>query len=156
MSDEVAASDDLVIDAENSDLDTKNNVLHYWGNVTVKLGTLSIKADDLMIYLKDGIGEKLVAKGQPAIFSRSADADSKIDAVDASANEVEFTFEDEVLSFIGDAQFKQGITEMSGDLIEFDLIAERVKAAGNQQEGGRVRTTIRTKKKTESDQEKEQ
>ncbi len=139
-----ANDDDLIIDSENQDLDYKNNTMYFSGNVSIKQGNLSIKADELFVITKDGVGEKLIAKGRPALFSQQ---DPNNDALKAQALEVIYLINERILQLNGNAKYQQGASIVESGNIEFDLAAQRVKADGGEATGGRVTTTIKTKKK---------
>ena len=141
-----APDEDLKVDSDFQDLNYKNNTLHFYGNVVVSQGTITIKADDLFVETEDGVGQKLIAKGEPAAFEQT-NADSG--TLSATANEIIYIVDLQVLKLNGDAQFKQGGSLVQSGTIEFDLKAQRVKADGDESTGGRVVTTIKTKKKTD-------
>lgn len=131
--------EDLQIDADNQEVDYKNNTLHFTGNVVVTQGNISIAADELFVVTEDGKGEKLVAKGVPAVFRQEDDAQG---ALIAKADEIIYLVESQILQLNGNARFEQGGSLVESGSIEFDLTAQKVKA-----EGGRVSTTLKTKKK---------
>ncbi|GAA0294309.1 hypothetical protein GCM10009128_11100 [Psychrosphaera haliotis] len=137
------ANDDLVIDSENQDLDYKNNTMFFSGNVKIQQGSLTITADELFVITKDGVGEKLIAKGKPAKFIQD---DPASELLEASSNEIVYMINDRVLELNGEAKYKQGSSIVESGNIVFDLNAQRVKADGDKSTGGRVTTTIKTKK----------
>jgi len=139
--------EDLNINSDFQDLNYKNNTLHFYGNVSVRQGNISIKADDLFVETKDGVGQKLIAKGKPASFSQ---LDAENGELKATANEIVYVVDRQVLTLNGEARFEQGGSLVQSGKIEFDLKAQRVKADGDQSTGGRVITTIKTKKKSGS------
>ena len=137
----------MKINSDFQDLNYKNNTLHFYGNVLVSQGNISIKADDLFVETKDGVGQKLIAKGKPAEFKQN---DLENGDLIATAKEIVYTVDRQVLNLNGDAKFQQGGSLVQSGNIEFDLKAQRVKADGDQATGGRVVTTIKTKKKSDS------
>lgn len=140
----LANSEDLKIKSDNQDLNYNNNTMYFKGNVVVSQGPISIKADELFVDTQDGTGEKLIAKGNPALFTQI----DKINGdLTAKANEIEYFVTSQTLKLSGDAKFKQGGSEVQSGSIEFDLAKKRVKADGDASTGGRVTTTIKTKKK---------
>jgi lipopolysaccharide export system protein LptA len=138
-----AEQDDLLINADNQDLDYKNNTLHFTGNVVVTQGAISIIANELFVVTEDGNGEKLVAKGTPATFKQT---DEEQGELVAKADEIIYLVEAQILQLNGNARFEQGGSLVQSGTIEFDLAAQRVKADGDQSTGGRVTTTLKTKK----------
>ncbi|MBU2881924.1 lipopolysaccharide transport periplasmic protein LptA [Psychrosphaera sp. B3R10] len=139
-----ANSEDLKIKSDNQDLNYNNNTMYFKGNVVVSQGPISIKADELFVDTQDGTGEKLIAKGSPALFTQ---IDEENGNLTAKANEIEYFVTTQTLKLSGDAKFKQGGSEVQSGSIEFDLAKKRVKADGDASTGGRVTTTIKTKKK---------
>ncbi|GAB2998415.1 lipopolysaccharide transport periplasmic protein LptA [Psychrosphaera aestuarii] len=137
------ANDDLIIDSKNQDLDYKNNTMYFSGNVKIQQGTLTITADELYVITKDGVGEKLIAKGKPARFLQN---DPNNEALEATALEVVYMINERILELNGQAKYKQGSSIVESGNIVFDLNAQRVKADGDKSTGGRVTTTIKTKK----------
>lgn len=138
----VSASEDLVISSENQDSDYKNNTLYFSGNVVIQQGGMTIKADELFVSKEDN-GNKLIAKGQPAIFSQKA---PNTDELSAQAQEITYVVDAQILQLSGDAKFQQGGSVVESAKIEFDLKAQRVKAEADETENGRVITRLKTKK----------
>ena len=137
------ASDDLIINADNQDLDYKNNTLHFSGNVVVQQSNVTIKADELFVITKDGNSEKLIATGKPAVFSQQEEGK---DELSAQSMEIIYLVETQVLQLSGNAKFQQGGSVVESAKIEFDLKAQRVKAEGDESNNGRVTTRLKTKK----------
>jgi len=139
----VSASEDLIINADNQDLDYKNNTLYFSGNVVVQQGPITIKADELFVITKQGNSDKLIAKGQPAMFSQK---EKNNDELSAQALEITYLVEGQILQLSGTAKFQQGGSVVESAKIEFDLKAQRVKAEGDEAQNGRVTTRLKTKK----------
>jgi len=137
---------DLKIKSSVQDLNYKNNTMYFAGEVIVSQGSISINADELFVETKDGAGDKLVAKGKPAKFIQK---DATNGDLTAKADVVEYYVESQILKLLGNAHFQQGGSEVKSGNIEFDLAAQRVKADGDEATGGRVTTTIKTKKKSD-------
>ena len=142
-----SADEDLNIKSDFQDLNYKNNTLHFYGNVIVRQGAIAIFAEDLFVETKDGVGQKLIAKGAPASFSQQDDENGELKA---TANEIVYVVDVQLLTLSGEAKFEQGGSVVQSGNIEFDLKAQRVKADGDQSTGGRVITTIKTKKDSDS------
>lgn len=136
--------EEILIDSDNQDLNYKEKTLHFSGNVIVKKGNISIYADELFVETNEkGESKKLIAKGNLAKFSQQGEG-----SLDISSEALEITYLviDEILTFNGRATLKQGTSEVTGDTIEFDLVAQRVKAEGDEAENGRVTTRLKVKK----------
>jgi len=141
------SEEDLKVNSDFQDLNYKNNTLHFYGNVLVSQGNISIKADDLFVETQDGVGQKLIAKGKPAEFKQTGVENGDLIA---TATEIVYTVDLQVLKLNGEAKFQQGGSLVESGNIEFDLKAQRVKADGDQATGGRVITTIKTKKQPDA------
>jgi len=136
-------SEDLFIDADHQDIDYKEKTVHFAGNVVVKKGNISIYADELFVETNEnGDSEKLVAKGNLAKFTQLGEGSLNISS---EALTITYMVSTEVLTFNGQATFHQGGSKVTSDTIIFDLIAQRVKAAGDEAENGRVTTRLKVK-----------
>lgn len=138
----VSASEDLLISSDNQDSDYKNNTLYFSGNVIIQQGDITITADELFVS-KQVSGDKLIAKGSPAVFSQK---ESDNEELSAQALEITYLVETQTLLLSGTAKFQQGGSVVESAKIEFDLKAQRVKAERDETENGRVITRLRTKK----------
>lgn len=136
-------SQDLVVDSVNQDLNYKDKTLYFSGNVVVTQGNITIKAEELFVETnEEGDSEKLIAKGSPAIFSQQGNEN---EMVSSQAFTITYLVEKRVLTLSGEAEFQQGGAKVSSESIVFDLIAQRVKAKGNENDNGRVTTRLKTK-----------
>jgi lipopolysaccharide export system protein LptA len=136
-------SQDLLVDSVNQDLNYKDKTLYFSGNVVVTQGNISIKADELFVETNDqGDSEKLIAKGSPAIFAQTGNEN---ETISSQAMTITYLVESRVLTLTGSAEFQQGGAKVSSETIEFDLIAQRVKAKGDKNDNGRVTTRLKTK-----------
>ena len=140
----LANDEDLKIKSDVQDVNYQDNTMHFKGNVVVSQGVISILADDLLVETENGEGQKLIATGKPAQFTQ---LDAENGDLSANALQIEYFVDTQVLRLLGEAKFKQGGSEVQSSNIEFDLANKRVKADGNVESGGRVTTTIKTKKK---------
>ena len=118
--------------------------MYFSGNVIVKKGNISIFAEELFVETDENDdAEKLIAKGSPAKFSQLGEGSLNISS---EALEITYLVNTEILTFKENATLKQGGSEVTGNLIEFDLVAQRVKAAGDEDENSRVTTRLKVKK----------
>lgn len=147
-----AINDDLQIKSEEQDLNFKKNTMYFKGNVLINQGNMKIAADELYVITKDGVGEKLIAKGKPATFTQ---LNPEGDDLEANANEVIYLVNDRILELKGSAKYRQGgsFVDSANGNITFDLVRQRVKAVGDTENGGRVTTTIKIKPKSKDDSE---
>lgn len=144
LSQAVQPEEDLLIDAAHQDMNYKERTLHFSGNVVVRKGNIAIFADELFVETNDqGDSEKLIALGKLAKFSQQGEGSLNISS---QAKQITYQVQTEVLTFTGDATLTQGGSEVTGDSIVFDLIAQRVQAEGDKEQNGRVTTRLKVKK----------
>ncbi len=137
-------SEDLLINSDHQDADYKEKTVHFLGNVVVRKGNISILADELFVETNEaGESKKLTAKGKPAKFSQQGEGSLNISS---EALEITYMVETEVLTFKDNATLEQGGSEVTGDIIIFDLVAQRVQAAGDEKDNSRVTTRLKVKK----------
>lgn len=116
--------------ADNLTVDQKNGVATYTGAVKIQQGSLVITADSIVIHTNpDSSVEKMIATGSPARFQQQPEKDQGV--VTAAAKQITYTPSNEHLVLIEDASVEQNGAVMSGPHIDYDLVKEVMKAAGN-------------------------
>jgi len=116
--------------ADNLTVDQKNGVATYTGSVKIQQGSLVISADSIVIHTNpDSSVEKMIATGSPARFQQQPEKDQGV--VTAAAKQITYTPNNEHLVLIEDASVEQNGAVMSGPHIDYDLVKEVMKAAGN-------------------------
>ncbi|MBT8142768.1 MAG: lipopolysaccharide transport periplasmic protein LptA [Gammaproteobacteria bacterium] len=160
----IAASLALEIDADSSDCGTDLNNCTLNGNVVVRQGDARITADKLFSRSEnewelDGnitiekTGMQIEAQtatillaqrqlrsfalvGAPVNFQYLIDEEGR---ARGRANEIEFDLVTRKIVLSGDAQILEQGNELNGELIEYDIDAERLKANNEGKGDGRVR-----------------
>ena len=140
--------------ADNLTVDQKNGVATYTGAVKIQQGSLVITADSIVIHTNpDSSVEKMIATGSPARFQQQPEKDQGV--VTAAAKQITYTPSNEHLVLIEDASVEQNGAVMSGPHIDYDLVKEVMKAAGNNGaagDGQRIEIVIPPKaNKTDAD-----
>ena len=140
--------------ADNLTVDQKNGVATYTGAVKIQQGSLIITADSIVIHTNpDSSVEKMIATGSPARFQQQPEKDQGV--VTAAAKQITYTPSNEHLVLIEDASVEQNGAVMSGPHIDYDLVKEVMKAAGNNGasgDGQRIEIVIPPKaNKTDTD-----
>lgn len=140
--------------ADNLTVDQKNGVATYTGAVKIQQGSLVITADSIVIHTNpDSSVEKMIATGSPARFQQQPEKDQGV--VTAAAKQITYTPNNEHLVLIEDASVEQNGAVMSGPHIDYDLVKEVMKAAGNNGaagDGQRIEIVIPPKaNKTDAD-----
>ena len=122
--------------ADNLVVDQKNGVATYTGTVKIEQGSLKIVADSIVIHTNaDSSVEKMIATGSPARFEQQPEKDQGV--VTAAAKQITYTPRNERLLLIEDASVEQNGAVMSGPHIDYDLLKEVMKAAGNNGTSGK-------------------
>lgn len=116
--------------ADSLIVDQKNGIATYTGAVKIQQGSLMITADSIVIRTNpDSSVEKMIATGSPARFQQQPAKDQGV--VTAAAKQITYTPSNEHLLLVEDASVEQNGAVMSGPHIDYDLVKEVMKAAGN-------------------------
>lgn len=137
--------ENIVIDAQNQQLDIKTNTLTFSGKVEVSQGSLLMQSSKLQV-LK-GINPEqdqdiLIASGQPALYQQELENGA---ILTAQANQIHYRVDDRILTLTGNAQIAQQGSQVSGDKIEYNLTLQKLVASSEQTSGNRVRTVLTPK-----------
>lgn len=121
--------------ADKLTVDQKNGIATYSGSVIIQQGTLVISADSIVIHTNPNNDvEKMVAQGNPARFQQQPDKDQGL--VTAAAKQITYTPNNQRLLLVEDASVEQNGAVMSGPRIDYDLVKEVMKAAGQSSTNG--------------------
>ncbi|NTS75892.1 lipopolysaccharide transport periplasmic protein LptA [Catenovulum sp. SM1970] len=130
----------IVVDADEQELDIKNNTLTFTGNVEISQGLLSIKADKLNIIKGDTDNSKvLIAYGQPTVFSQKLDDGSYLSA---QAKQIKYKVTEKELTLKGDAKINQADSQISGDEIKYNVAQKKLVASSSEDSKQRVHTVL--------------
>jgi len=128
------------IKADRVEINEKNEVSEYIGNVHLKQGSLDIKADKITVYLNKGRLTKIAITGNPATFKQQPEDNQ--DLVESSAQYMEYFASKEHLVLKNSAKVVQGGNHFSGDFIEYDTLNSTVKANKDEDSDSRVHAII--------------
>jgi len=135
----VALPDDkdkpLSIQADSAELDDLNATTTYAGTVVMEKGSMRIVADKVVIHGNNDNYSKVVATGNPALFSQTPRVGQQ--PVTAQADRLEYQIGKETLHLIDNAALKQEGTSLSGNRIEYDVKKSVVKA-GSKADGSAI------------------
>lgn len=145
------ADQPVSLEADRVTVDDAKKVHIFEGNVTLSQGTLSIRAQRLVVS-QDAQGfQKGVASGAPARFRQKREG--RDDYVEGEADRIEHDNRRERTEFFGQARIKSGQDEVRGNYISYDARSEQYTAnsmPGTTPSGdgsGRVRAVIQPKQK---------
>ncbi len=113
------------LDADEFDMDFQSGVRTYRGNVVYQQGSIRLYADELVAHFKDGELQTAVARGNRAEFRQRPD-DSDSDMV-GLALRIELNQVDQILTLRDRAQVTQGANTVTGKLIVYNMLTEKVK-----------------------------
>ena len=141
-------------------LDDKKNISIYSGNVTVDQGSMRITGNKMTVYYHENSDlERIVVEGKPAKFRQLPDNSNIYD--EAESLVIEFHQFENLIILIDKAFVNQAGTRLTGDRIEYDTVASRIKAdrtrtteqagqgTGPEKQDNRVKLII-PKKKTDN------
>jgi len=132
----------IYIEADSVDIDDREGVSVYQGQVDVKQGSIHLTADKVTIYQKERKADRIVATGKPVTFKQRTD-DGK--EVNGHALRVEYDVNREELVLINEAELTQGVDRFASDRILYDRKSAVVKAGSSALGKERVRITITPK-----------
>jgi len=132
------------VEANSVEIDDRQGISIYQGDVDVKQGSIHMTADKVTVYQKDKRTERVKAVGRPVRFQQQTD---KGQTVKGRAREVEYHVTGDELVLSGEAHLSQGEDNFSSDRIIYDRKNARVKAGASAKGSERVRSTINPGKK---------
>lgn len=132
------ADDSILIEADTAELDQVTGTGTYRGRVRISRVDLKIAGERVTIRQNErGQPSSLTIEGNPARFSQAATATQ--DALEASAQLVEYDAQQEIITLTGNAQVIRGSDEIKASEIRYDRRTGQLQAKGSDQPDGRVR-----------------
>ena len=146
------AEQPITIDSNSATYDDRKEISTYIGNVIAVQGSMKMNSAKLVVYLKNGEVQKLVATGSPARFKQLPSEDG--DEIKGESLKAEYYPDRALLVLIDDAVVWQGNNKYASDIIKYDSRNALVKAGEQSSETKRVRVTLQPKarKSQEDDQ----
>lgn len=135
------------IKADRVEVDQREQVSHYIGNVRMEQGSLKINADEVVVYMVKGKLHKIVINGNPARFEQQPENQKEV--VTSQADNMEYYAGEERLLLKHNAQVNQGGNQFRGDFIEYDTLTSTVKANKAENSSSRVHAIIQPAKQKE-------
>ena len=127
---------EITIKSKRQSADLKNKIASYLDDVSITQGSISIIANIVQVYsnVDDETGEKsdtYLAKGKPAIFKQQLEDGSLISL---QAKEIKYQPDRHSITVSGNAQVKQAGSKMSGDIITYNTLNEKLEGQSNNDE----------------------
>ena len=135
----------IQIDADRMVAEEPKGYSHYIGNVHITQGSLKVDADEVYIYLLEGVLDKLIIIGEPAKLQQIPDNSTEV--VYSRAKRMEYFAQKNQLLLFNEAEVWQGANRFSGEYIEYDTLHSRVTANSQGKPSGRIRAVIVPQKK---------
>lgn len=138
------------ISADKALRDEKKGLTVYSGNVVLDQGSLHISADRITVFRINEEGDKIVAKGQPALVQQKPSEDEEL--MRAHADIIEYYKGEDRLRLQSNAQIEQGSSTVTGNTIDYFISKQLVKAGSDtSREDSRVMVVIPANKLEKSE-----
>jgi lipopolysaccharide export system protein LptA len=129
--------------------DEKTGRTVYQGNVELVQGTIKITADRITFYRLENEAERIVAEGSPARMQQQPEPDSPL--MHAHGDIIEYFRSEERVQLRENAQVEQDGSTVRGDLIDYFINQQLVKAAAESNTNSRVEVVIPSHKLEEGE-----
>jgi len=135
----------VYIDSNTATYNDKTGTSIYTGNVETTQGSLHIKSDKLVVYMKEGDVDKMVFTGKPAKF-RQLPGEGK-DEIHGEGLTGEYYPSKNKLVLIEQAVVSQGTSRSASRLIIYDSKNSLIKAGEKSSDSKRVHSVFKAKPK---------
>jgi len=144
------------IEADRMTVDDLKKESVFEGNVTLIQGSMSLRADRVVVRQDAGGFNYAFAYGKPAYFRQKREGLDEY--IEGYAERMEYDGKQDKMQMFTNAQVRKGLDEVRGDYISYDAVTEFYQVLGSKQAstptgtatpGGRVRAVIQPKKRIE-------
>jgi len=133
----------ITVESDAGFYDDKKGLSIYTGNVIIEQGSMRLEADKVVVYLQKREIEKMIATGRPVKFQQTPE-EGKED-VHGNSLIAEYYPETALLVMMQEAIVWQGGNSTASERIEYDRIAEVVKAGSEGSSDSRVHVILQPK-----------
>lgn len=139
------------IEADRLTMDDAKKESVFDGNVTVSQGTLTLKADKVIVRQDAGGFNYAFAYGKPAYFKQKREGYDEY--VEGNADRLEYDGKANKMQMFTNAEIRKGSDEVKGDYVSYDSVTEFYQVIGDPaaktvlNPKGRVHATIQPPKK---------
>ena len=148
----VALPDDrhqaIEIQSRSAIREEKRGLTVYEGDVTIRQGSILIRADKVTVITTGDQVSRIVCTGNPAHYQQQPKPGDK--PVIARANTIEYLLDQDIIQLIANASLEQAGATLSGERIDYDLKQEIIKARGDASGNQRIRMVIPPNQQKES------
>lgn len=129
----------ISIDADNQQMDLKNNTVTFTGNVIIIQNGVEIKAASVVVTeINSKDNQIITASGKPVYFTQLND--NKKQEITGHANKLIYNVKQNKITMTGNAALFQQSNHILSDEIIYDVTQQKIVAQSNK--GKRVKTTI--------------
>ncbi|MCK4841153.1 MAG: lipopolysaccharide transport periplasmic protein LptA, partial [Methylococcales bacterium] len=139
------AEQPVYIDSNTAVYNDKTAISIYTGDVVTIQGSLNIKSDKLVVYIKDGEIEKMVFTGKPAKFKQLPSVGA--DMIYGEGLTGEYYPSEDKLILIEEAVVSQGNNRSASRLIVYDSKNSLIRAGDKSSDDKRVHSVFKSKTK---------
>lgn len=130
----------ISIDADNQQIDLKNNTITFTGNVIIIQDGLEIKANSVVITNMDSKDNQIItANGNPVYFEQTHE-NNQSQTIRGHANQLVYQVKQNSVTMVGNAELLQQDNHIQSDTITYNIVEQKILATSNK--GKRVKTTI--------------
>ena len=119
----------VVVKADEVEMDFSSGTRIYQGNVSVRQGTIRIIADRIELIYDGEQLETGIATGDRAVFRQRPD--NKDHDMVGLGQRIELDEINNIVTFIGEAELRQGGDSIKGDRIIYDMARDRMRVLGD-------------------------
>ena len=130
----------IYLEADQVDIDDKQGISIYVGNVKLTRGGMTITSNKMTVYRDKKDLKKVIAVGTPVHLRQAATATSK--EMTGEAQRIEYDAQNGEILLNEDAKLHQESNEFTGNFIRYNVNSETVKAGKGATPGERVRVVI--------------
>ncbi len=125
------------INADTSEYDERAGTQVLSGNVEISQGSMVIKADRIVVELRDNALYRISGSGSPIRFQQLTEND---ELMRGQSNEISYNTRTSEITFKGNAEFERPGQKFTGHTISYNMAKLTFKAAGNNK--GRVNIVL--------------
>ncbi|MGM0552720.1 MAG: lipopolysaccharide transport periplasmic protein LptA [Pseudomonadota bacterium] len=128
------------ITADRAEVDERQGISTYHGEVVVTRGEMTLRGDTLVIHTRERRPHTLEAHGDPARLE-APDPETGAPRI-ATAAQIDYLLDDERVILIGTARVQTPTEDARAERITYDLRNDSIRAERGEDEDQRVRITI--------------
>jgi len=130
----------IEIQSRSAIREEKRGLTVYEGNVTIRQGSILIRADKVTVMSTGNQVSRIVCTGTPAHYQQQPKPGDK--PVIARANTIEYLLDQDIIQLIANASLEQAGATLTGERIDYDLKQKIIKARGDTSGNQRIRMVI--------------